>query len=66
MCGRQHNTHSFSHLELVTDEAITQNKVFLYSLFAGAVINKAAVPYLIFMNALMGIIRVLWKHYEVM
>lgn len=44
MCGRQHNTHSFPHLKLVTDEAITQNKVFLYSLFAGAVINKAVVP----------------------
>lgn len=37
------HAHSFSHLELMTDEAITQNKVFLYSLFALAVINKAAV-----------------------
>lgn len=40
MCARQ-QTHS--HLELMTDEAITQNKLFLYSLFAIAVINKAAV-----------------------
>lgn len=28
----------------MTDEAITQNQLFLYSLFAIAVINKATVP----------------------
>lgn len=41
------HTH-FSHLELMTDEAITQNKVFLYSLFAIVVINKTAVSLLDF------------------